>query len=258
MSLFNAVILGLVQGLTEFLPISSSGHIFLLERWMGLVGNMDFTLWLHLGSLIAVVLYFRRDIMQMILGTLQMIQKKQANVQGIYTLKLLTATFATVPTALLMLKFFPYSELSLRVVGITLLLTAVLIVFAERARRSEQSLSWPLVIVLGLVQGLAIVPGISRSGLTIAILILLGISRQLAARTSFLLAIPTILGAGIYSYIDQGERFTNLGIFELTAVAVAAISAYVAIAWMMRWVEGRWIYFAYYCVALGVIVLFLG
>jgi undecaprenyl-diphosphatase len=258
MSLFNAVILGFVQGLTEFLPISSSGHIFLLERWMGLVGDIDFTLWLHLGSLVAVVIYFRRDILQMIVGSIQMIQKKEANVQGMYTLKLLVATAATIPTALVMQSFFPYSELSLSVVGITLLLTALLIVVAERSRRSDQPLSWTLVIVLGLVQGLAIVPGISRSGLTIAALILLGVSRQLAARTSFLLSIPTIFGAGLYSYIDQGERFTSLGLFEMTAVAAAAISAYVAIAWMMRWVEGRWIYFAYYCVGLGVIVLLLG
>lgn len=258
MSLFNAVILGLVQGVTEFLPISSSGHIFLLERWMGLVGDVDFTLWLHLGSLLAVVIYFRRDIVQMLLGTVQMVQEKKANIQGVYTLKLCVATVATIPTALAMQAFFPYSELSLQVVGITLLITAILIVVAERFNRRDQSLSWGLVILLGLVQGLAIVPGISRSGLTIATLIFLGISRQLAARTSFLLSIPTIFGAGLYSYIDQGERFTSLGIFEITAVAVAAVSAYVAIAWMMRWVEGRWVYFAYYCVALGLIVLVLG
>ena len=257
MSLLNAVLLGAVQGLTEFLPISSSGHIFLLERWMGLVGDIDFTLWLHLGSLVAVVLYFRRDITQMLVGLVQMIQQKQANVQGVYTLKLLVATAATVPTALLMQAFFPYSELSLSVVAVTLIITAVLIVIAERGRRSDQPLSWALVIVLGLVQGLSIIPGISRSGLTIAVLIFLGVSRQLAARTSFLLSIPTIFGAGLYTYLDQGERFTNLGIFELTAVVVAAVSAYAAIAWMMRWVEGRWIYFAYYCAGLGALVFIL-
>ena len=256
MSLLNAVLLGIVQGFTEFLPISSSGHIFLLERWMGLVGDVNFTLWLHLGSLLAVLTYFRKDILRMVVGTIQMLQEQKANVHGIYTAKLLVATLATVPTAILMQSLFPYSELSLSVVATTLFITAGLIYFAERATPKERTLSWGLMIVLGLIQGLAIVPGISRSGLTIAALIYLGISRQLAARTSFLLSIPTIFGAGLYSYLSQGERFASLGIFELTAVAVAAASAYVAIAWMMRWVEGRWIYFAYYCVALGALVLF--
>ena len=253
----DSIILGLVQGITEFLPISSSGHIFLAETWMGLVPDVDLSLWLHLGSLLAVIGYFWKDLWRMSIGCLQMVQENRMNNHAMYTIKLLVATLATLPVAIVVHNLFPHSELSLGMVGITLIVTAGLIVASERWNRPQQSFTWMVVIVLGLVQGLSILPGISRSGLTIALLIWLGVSRQLAARTSFLLSIPTILGAGLYTYIQQGERFVDLGWFEIVAVATSAVSAYVAIAWMMRWVEGRWIYFAYYCFGLGILTIIL-
>ena len=257
MPYLDAIILGLVQGLTEFLPISSSGHIFLAETWMGLVPDVDLSLWLHIGSLLAVLGYFAKDLWRMLIGLLQMAQERQVNNHAMYAIKLMAATVATLPVAWLVTEWFPHSELSLMTVGVTLIITAGLIVVAEKWNREEQSLSWAIVIILGLIQGLAVLPGISRSGLTIALLIWLGVSRQLAARTSFLLSIPTILGAAVYSYAEKGERFIDLGLFEVIAIASAAVSAYLAIAWMMRWVEGRWIYFAYYCVGLGLLVMVL-
>lgn len=254
---FEAMLLGIVQGVTEFLPISSTGHVYLVETAMGLVPDVDLVLWLHLGSLLAVIGYFWRDLWQMIVGTLQMLQEGTSNEYGEYSMKLLLATVATAPTALVVREWFPYSQMSLSLVGVTLLVTAGLIYVAEYWQKQSRSLSWMVIILLGLIQGLAVLPGISRSGLTIAFLIWMGVSRQLAARTSFLLSIPTIMGAGLFSYFEQGERFTSLGLFEITAVASSAAAAYLAIVWMMKWIEGKWIYFAYYCAALGLVVMFL-
>ena len=251
----DAITLGLIQGVTEFLPISSTGHVFLLETWMDLVPSEELSLWLHLGSLSAVIGYFWKDLWRLLIGFLQMLQEKRANNHGVYLLKIMVATFCTLPTAWLTYTYYPYGEMSLFSVGVTLLITAGLIVVSEKMTQAEQLLSWRVVIILGLVQGFSIVPGLSRAGLTIALLIWLGINRNLAATTSFLLSIPTILGAAFFVYLERGERFVDLGLFEIMAVVSSAVSAYLAIALMMRWIEGRWIYFAYYCAFLGVVVM---
>lgn len=252
---FDAIVLGIIQGVTEFLPISSSGHIFLAENILGLVPDVELSLWLHIGSLLAVIGYFWKDLWRITLGVLQMAQERTANNHGMYAVKIMVATVCTLPTAWLADTYYPYGEMSVLSVGVTLMVTAGLIVVAEKMTREEHMLSWQTVIILGLVQGCAVIPGISRSGLTIALLIWMGINRDLAARTSFLLSIPTIMGAAIYAYFDRGERFIDLGLFELVAIATSAIAAYMAIAWMMRWIEGRWIYFAYYCAFLGLVLV---
>ena len=255
----GAILLGAIQGLTEFLPVSSTGHVFLFETYMGLVPDENLALWLHIGSLAAVVVYFWEDILELIVGLYKTVIERKKNDSGDYALKLLAATILTFPTAMLVRYLYPYSELSLTLIGITLLITAALIYIAEKRLFAlsavSQSLSWPLVVALGLVQGLAVLPGISRSGITIAFLVWLGVNRQLSAKTSFLLSIPTIAGAALFTYLDQGALFYKLGIFEITAVISSAIFAYVAIVWMMRLIGGRWIYFVPYCAALGTVVL---
>lgn len=258
MNLIDAISLGLVQGLTEFLPISSSGHIFLLETWMGMVPDISFELWLHVGSLVAVIVYFWSEIVAMAIGLFVMSRDRTVHSDGIYALKLLTATALTFPTALLTEKLFPHSELSLSLVGVTLLITALLIIVAEKWQCQSRDLSWWVVVILGLVQGIAVLPGISRSGLTIALLIWLGVNRSLSARTSFLLSIPTIAGAAFFMLLEQGPRFYSLVMYEVIAIVVSAISAYFAIFWMMQWIrQSRWIYFAPYCAILGLILLVL-
>lgn len=255
--LLSAILLGAIQGLTEFLPVSSTGHIFLFETYMGLVPDENLVLWLHIGSLLAVIVYFRDAIWDLIAGLYRMAIEKKSNDDGIYALQLIVATVCFAPTALITRALFPYSELTLSMVGVTLLITAALIYIAEKTTKSERPLSWKVIIALGLVQGLAVLPGISRSGLTIAFLIYLGINRQLSAKTSFLLSIPTIIASAVYVYFEQGEIFYKLGYFEIASVIASALFAYVAIVWMMSLIRGRWIYFAPYCAALGSLVIIL-
>ena len=255
--LIGAILLGAVQGLTEFLPVSSTGHVFLFETYMGLVPDENLALWLHIGSLLAVIFYFRDDIWDLLIGLYHFVFERETTENGTYALKLLAATALTFPTAMITRELYPYSEVTLSMVGITLLITAGLIYIAEKYSGSERELSWNLVVILGLVQGLAVLPGISRSGLTIALLIYLGVNRQLSAKTSFLLSIPTIAGAAIFMYIDQAELFYRLGFFEVMSVVSSALFAYIAIVWMMSLIRGRWIYFAPYCATLGVSVLII-
>ena len=253
--LVSAILLGAVQGLTEFLPVSSTGHVFLFETYMGMVPDENLVLWLHIGSLFAVIVYFRDAILDLLVGLYRMAIEREQNDDGIYALQLIVATVCFAPTALITRALFPYSELTLSMVGVTLLITASLIYIAEKTTRSERPLSWTIIIGLGLVQGLAVLPGISRSGLTIAFLIYLGVNRQLSAKTSFLLSIPTIIASGVFVYFEQGELFYSLGFFEISSIAASTIFAYVAIVWMMSLIRGRWIYFAPYCAVLGIAVI---
>ena len=249
MEIVHAIVLGFVQGITEFLPISSSGHLWLLlEYWH--IQSLSLEVVLHAGSLVAVIGFFWKDILRII---------RDMFTKGGDTLgwKLVVATILTTPTGILMHNFFT-GEMTIRLVGITLLVTAGLIAAAEYFRpQNVRVFTWKIAIFLGLVQGLAVLPGISRSGLTIAFLILIGLPRKKAAETSFLLAIPTILGALLFASMDTSSEST-LFLQPVTWVgfAVSAIAAIGAIAWMLKLIEGKWIWFAPYCALMGAILLF--
>ena len=249
MEIIHAVILGFVQGITEFLPVSSSGHLWLLlEYWN--IQSLSLEVVLHAGSLVAVIIFFWKDILQII---------RDMFTRGADSLgwKLVVATILTAPTGILVHNFFT-GEMTTRLVGITLLVTATLIIAAEFFRPQKMRVfTWKIAILLGLVQGLAVLPGISRSGLTIAFLILIGLPRKEAAKNSFLLAIPTIFGALLFASLDNAS---NVAIFSESVTwigfIVSAIAAIGAIAWMLKLIEGKWIWFAPYCAFLGFILIF--
>lgn len=248
MEILDAALLGSVQGITEFLPISSSGHLWLLLEMWG-IKSLSLEVVLHAGSLLAVIFFFRKDIIRII----QEMFSKKGDTLG---WKLALATVCTAPTGILVHNFFK-GELSTTLVGITLLITAGFIVASEWLRpKKKLQFTWTVAVFLGLVQGLAVLPGISRSGLTIAFLILIGLPRKEAAENSFLLAIPTILGALVFSIFDNAS---DVGIFTQPATwvgfIVSGIAAVFAITWMMKLIEGKWIYFAPYCALLGAYLL---
>jgi undecaprenyl-diphosphatase len=253
MEFLNAILLGVIQGVTEFLPISSSGHLFLAEEFLGLLPDLHFEVSLHVASLLAVLIVFRKDIWNIIRGvgmTCGICAGERDH--GILGWKLLVASLATVPVALLLesqFDFFRTTEL----VAITLIITGILIAVSEWFRPAkERHFSWWIAIVLGLLQGIAVLPGISRAGITISVLILLGVHRKHVAKISFLLAVPTILAALIFSTAQESFSINPSQFVGCLASLVAAIFA---MRWMMRLVRRHWIWFAPYCVIAGIVLL---
>jgi len=251
MTIWIALLLGLVQGLCEFLPVSSSGHLVLLHNIFGIEeGALFFTTMLHLGTLIAVFIVYWRDILQMVRHPFS----KQVRM-------LVVALIPTVVIALLFKDFFEDSYGGAWL-GLGFLATAVILTLSERIKpRKEKSVSdmkWTDAAVIGLMQSVAILPGISRSGSTIAGGLYMGLDRKSAADFSFLLSIPAILGSIVLNVPDMisGE----IGPIDWTCViagmAAAAVSGYFAIRAMLAIVKKKRMRgFALYVAILGVCVL---
>ncbi len=266
----EAIILGLVQGATEYLPVSSSGHLVIAQHLFGLEEPvLFFDIVLHLGTLLAVVGYYRRDIMEIVLETLgglrdlwerqrpaDVLEKRPAFQLG------LMIVLGTIPTAVLGLAFEETFERlfgSVRWVGFMLMATGVVLALTRLTDGGEEGRTmptWKDALIIGFVQGLAITPGISRSGSTIAAALFLGMERSQAARYSFLLSLPSIIGALILKIGDPAEGVGTLAL-SLGFVS-AAISGYFCLALLVRLVKkGRFSWFAPYCLAIGLAAVLL-
>jgi undecaprenyl-diphosphatase len=246
-------ILGVIQGLTEFLPISSSGHLYLGEVFFGLEPDLRLQLWLHFGSLLAVMIFFRKRIGQLLSSLVRARShaEKQDRTQSFQLL------FATLMTSLVAIFWVDYFEnfLSIKSVGGTLIITAIMILMAEKIRPQKTvNFSWKIALGLGLIQGLTIIPGISRSGTTVAFLIAMGLPRRVAIEISFLLGIPTILGAIVFSLMDEQALQKFLSVEFLWGALAAFVASWIAIGWMLQWISRRWIYFSVYCGVVGVLI----
>lgn len=267
---FQAIALGVVQGLTEFLPVSSSGHLVLLQHWFDLrEPALAFDISVHVGTLAAVVVFFRRDIGAIIAalwGFLKRLAQGRAALAEIAAdddLRLAgLIVAASVPTALIGIGFHGIADRlfgSVALVGAALMVTCLLLLATRRTtvrRHTMAEFSIAAALVIGVIQGLAIIPGISRSGATIALGLILGLSRDTAARFSFLLSIPAICGAAL---IGAGELASGGGP-SLTIVALGtAVSAVVGYAalWMLVYIvrRGRLHLFAPYCALVGILAL---
>lgn len=254
----RAAILGLVQGLTEFLPVSSSGHLVLAQKLLGLQEpELLFDVAVHVGTLFAVLLVFRADIRAMLRG----LWARDEEARKGRRLLLLVAA-GSVPTAIIGLLFKDYFEAlfaSILAVGCALLITGFLLMatrLASRAGRGLEQTGWARAFAVGIAQGLAITPGISRSGATISAGLLLGLERELAARFSFVLSVPAILGALALQirHLDAQAQVPLAPL--LVGAAVAAASGYAALKLLLKLVKGgRLHWFAFYCWALGLLAL---
>ncbi len=250
----SAFLLGLIQGMTEFLPISSSGHLVIIQSFFpGFHGNeLAFDLVLHLGTLLAVILFFRRD-----LAALTAARRRGAKGRGERRL-LLWIMLASVPTGLigyLGRDAFRTLFSQPRVAGLMLLVTALLLWTAERIRagqRSQRDCGWWRALSVGVAQGLAILPGISRSGATIATGMFVGLQREEAARFSFIISIPAIIGATLLD-LEAIKTLSTLAAWPLViGFLTALVTGYAALGWLMYIVRrGRLTYFALYCVLVG-------
>ncbi|MDH5298331.1 MAG: undecaprenyl-diphosphatase UppP [Desulfobulbaceae bacterium] len=262
MTILYAILLGLLQGATEFLPISSSGHLVLAEAFLGVSeASLAFDVFLHLGTLVAVVIYFRDDFWQMAKALIGW-RDRSSEAVALRTLALQLAV-ATVPAVGAALLFGDAIESSLRhpaVVVVTLAVIGLLLLAGEKCgthRRGFSSITWKDTVIIGLSQALAIVPGVSRSGITMTAGLFRGLNRQAVARFSFLLSAPIICGAGVYKIpeiIGQGLTPEQSG-FYLAGFLSAALSGYLVIAFLLRFVRTRTFeIFAYYRLVLAALV----
>jgi undecaprenyl-diphosphatase len=261
MALWFAVLLGLLQGLTEFIPISSTAHLRIAPA---LLGQPDpgaaFTAVLQLGTLLAVIAYFARDVF---VDLPRAMWREPRSAEGRLPLYLAIATVPIVIAGIGLKDFVTGDARSLYVVSGALAgVGAIMLVIDARAARRAESrplagLGLADAALIGLAQAMALVPGVSRSGATICMALVLGFSRSDAARFSFLLSIPAIAGAGIF---EMKDAMTTLGDDALPALAVglvtAAASGYVSIAWLMRWLGHRRLtVFGVYRIALAAVIL---
>lgn len=268
MTTFEAILLGLVQGLTEFLPVSSSGHLVLVPELLGIPAPpLAFDVLLHLSSAIAVIGYFARDIGKMIKAYVAPRSMRPAEVKGWRRL-LLFLIIGSIPAGIAGLVFGSFFERlfgSTLAVGIFLMITGLLMLTADAIiarsagrRKTGKDMRPVDALVVGLFQALAIAPGLSRSGSTICAGVFLGFERSSAARFSFLLAIPAILGAGLVNLGDLRGGFGGQGgAYLLGALASLAASAF-AVYGMLRFLRShRFRPFVIYTLILGVLVVIL-
>lgn len=257
-TLTQLLLLAVVQGLTEFLPVSSSGHLALAEHWLKIPegARLSVTVFLHLGTLLALLVYFREEIALMLRGVLKR-DKAGLELLGYVVL-------ANVPTAAIA---FLLEERVERVFGTTkfvalfLLMTALLLVSSEQVaakKRSEQQVVWWRALAVGIAQGLAVFPGLSRSGTTIAAGLFCGLSREQAGRFAFVVGIPAMLGANLLEAKDIAGLEIGAATLLFTALVAFGVGL-LAIHWTLKAVQGaklRW--FAAYCVLVALVAWFTG
>jgi len=267
MTIIQAIILGVVQGLTEFIPVSSSGHLVLVPWLLGWEIPHDaafvFDVLVQLGTLIAVFAYFWNDLWAIARGVVLGLLARRPLGSAEARLGWLVV-LATLPAVILGYALKDYFEATFSDAWQTaaqLLVTAALLVAAERIGkrlRGLETLNWVDALVMGLMQALAILPGVSRSGATIAGGLGRGLDRPAAARFSFLMSVPVMLGAGVVAGNDL-LAIPNAGEYVLpiaVGFVVAAVVGYAAIAWLLRYLSKGSLYgFAAYCVAAGVFCL---
>lgn len=264
MDYFNALIFGVVQGITEFIPISSSGHLVLLHEIIELPieNEVSFDVILHLASLMAVVIFFRKDILFLIKSVLNTLKLKKDPHFNL----VLAIVIGTIPAALFGYFFNDVIENTLRshiVVAITLILGGFLFLASEEIGKKTgkvNEITWKNAIFIGFAQVLALVPGTSRSGITVVAGLFSDLKREDAVRFSFLLSIPVILGASIVKIPEI--QFNQLSSLEINILSIAFVSSFVsaifAIKFFMNFVKKRTLrVFALYRFVLAGIILFM-
>lgn len=274
MDIIQAIILGMVQGLTEFLPVSSSAHLVIVPELLGAKSSLAFDTLLHVGTLVAVVGYFWKDILAMIKAFLSSLKDlfrgkfREGVKEDPFKRMTWLVLVGTIPAGLmgvLLKDQFESLFNSVTAVGFFLLITGVILWAAEWINRKNsdkkgkriKEVSFTNSLVIGLFQGFAIAPGISRSGSTIAASLFSGLERKLAARYSFILSIPAILGAALIQTKDIVSFDSNLGVLFGGFIS-AMIFSYLAVKFMMGYIQKHsLVIFSYYCWIVGGLTLII-
>ncbi len=256
--------LGLVQGFTEPIPISSSGHLVILRELFGVtaVKGLSFEILVNFGSLLAVLIIYRKDIYRLIENGIRYITTRDNAAKSDFQF-ILFLLIATIPTGVLGVLFEEYieSELSkVSVIGYTLLITgiALWIIRNLRGNKNDGDITIKDAIIVGFAQAVALIPGISRSGATIVAAMLVGMKSETALRFSFLLFIPVSLGITVMSAgeILGDENISVLAIPYILAFAASLVASYYSLRWFMNiMARGNLKYFAFYCFIVGMLVI---
>ncbi len=265
MTIWEAIILGLVQGITEFLPISSTAHLIISAHLMNLhFPGLGMEILLHLASVLAVTLYFRKDLWRIALGALGFLRERSpANRSSFFIcIYLGVATVVTAVLGIIATNVLGDTIRSPKLMGVGLLFTAFFLIAIERfhhyGKRGEEAMTWLDSVLVGVGQAVAVLPGISRSGSTLITALYLGLERETAVRFSFLLAIPVILGSSVLAIKDiQGGMLSDVGMLPLLVAFVITFFASLAgIFWLISFLRsGRLLYFAIYCIIVGIFCL---
>ena len=254
--LLQTILLGLIQGLSEWLPISSTAHLKLAETFLGLAVTPLFNLILHLGTLTVVVFFFRKDVKKILVSLVHWDFKSESGVL------IPRIVLALIPTAIIGITYDLFLENSLSTIpvfAVTFLIGATIVYSTRFTKETEEGLSYKTVLLMGIAQGFSVFSGLSRSGVTISTALLLGQKRETAFKFSFLLSIPAIIGDfGFETYRQRGLIATTgiSPIDVIAAFAVAAVAGYFAIKLVVDFVRGKkFHYFALYTWALGIALL---
>ena len=263
MNIFEAFVLGIIQGATEFLPVSSSGHSVLIPALFGLSQpTLGMSIVAHLGTWLAVVIYFARDLWSLLTGTFTSVKERQLMA---YPESRLVGyiIISSIPAAIAGYIFNDWFEAlftNARWAAFFLIGTAVVLIIGEKLLSGEKQLaemSWQDALVIGLFQMVALFPGLSRSGSTIMAGLIRGLNRELAARYSFLISVPIIFGAGLVEMPELINRgFVVSPSILLTIFMTSAVVGYLCIHFLMSWLRRRSLYpFAIYCATFGLLFL---
>ena len=254
MGLLEAIMLGIIQGLTEFLPVSSSGHIEIAKVLLGSSQEQSLlmTIVLHAATALSTIFVFREDIKEIIRGLLQFTWNKEFQ----FSLKII---ISMIPATLIGLFFENEIELlfsgEILLVGCMLLVTGLLLFLADKAKNTNQNVDFFHALIIGISQAIAILPGVSRSGATISTSVLLGIDREKAARFSFLIVVPLILGKMGKDIISGDILIESATLMPLlTGFTAAFITGLFACKWMIQLVKkSKLKYFSFYCFLVGTV-----
>lgn len=271
LDIISAIILGAVQGISEFLPISSSGHLVIVPHLLGVQTGLAFDTILHVGTLVAIFTFFWKDIVNLIKGFIVSIidltdgkDRFMKDLREIPEVRFAwLIIIGTIPTGIIGLLLKDAIETIFRgtvFVGIFLIITGIILYYSERhssGHTTEKDMSFKQALTIGICQGLAVFPGISRSGSTIASGLCLGLNREYAARYSFLLSVPAVVGAALVQVKD-------IAVLDVSATVLVAgflssvIFGYLSIKLLMKMIEGWSLdIFAYYCWIVGILTAVL-
>jgi undecaprenyl-diphosphatase len=249
----------LIQGLAEWLPISSTAHLKIAEYFLGFQATPLFNVFLHIGTLAVVIFYFRHDI-KIILTAL--VHLDFHSEYGRFIPLIVVASIPTGMVGILYDKFLADNYQTFLIMGITFLVGAVLLFFSKFGKENQAQVSYRKALVMGAAQGAASFPGLSRSGSTISTGLLQGVKREMVFKFSFLLSIPAIIGdLGVEAYLERGSFSQGVGVSPLNllvAVVLAMVAGYLAIMLVKKLVlSKKFHYFALYTFALGIALITL-